>query len=53
MVLERIDNIDIKIIPVPTEDGISLLTFNFKDILEDYREEIVEIAMDSICMHFF
>ena len=53
MVLEHVDNIDIEIIPVPMEDGISLLTFNFKNILEDYGEEIVEIAMDSTCMHFF
>ena len=53
MVLEHVDNIDIEIIPVPMEDGISLLAFNFKNILEDYREELVEIAMDSTCMHFY
>jgi hypothetical protein len=53
MVLERVDNIDIEIIPVPTEDGISSLAFNFKNILEDYGEEIVKIAMDSTCTHFY
>ena len=53
MVLERVDNIDIEIIPVPTEDGISSLAFNFKNILEDYGEEIVETAMDSTCTHFY
>ena len=53
MVLERVDNIDIEIIPVPMKDGISSLAFNFKNILEDYGEEIVEIAMDSTCTHFY
>ena len=53
MVLEHVDDIDIEIIPVPTEDGISSLAFNFKNILEDYGEEIVKIAMDSTCTHFF
>jgi hypothetical protein len=53
MVLERVDNVDIEIIPVPMEDGISSLAFNFKNILEDYGEEIIEIAMDSTCVHFY
>jgi hypothetical protein len=48
-VLKRIDNLDIEIIDLPTEDGISSLAFNFKDILEDYGDEIIEIAMDSTC----
>ena len=46
-VLEQVDNINIKTIAVPQEDGISSLAFSFKDILGDYREEITEIAMDS------
>ena len=46
------DNLDIEIIPTPTEDGISSLAFNFKNILEDYGEEIIEIAMDSTCENF-
>jgi len=49
MVLKRAKDLDIEIISVPTEDGISSLAFSFKNILEDYGQEIVELAMDSTC----
>ncbi|KAF8221447.1 hypothetical protein L208DRAFT_1414990, partial [Tricholoma matsutake] len=45
--LERINDINIEIIPVPTEAGISSLAFGFKNILVDYSKELHEIAMDS------
>ena len=53
MVLKHTEDLDIEIISVPTEDGISLLAFSFKNILEDYSEEIVELAMDSTCEVIF
>jgi hypothetical protein len=49
LVLQRVDDLDIEIISVPEEDGISSLAFNFKSILGDYGEEIIEIGMDSTC----
>ena len=53
MVLKRAKDLDIEIISVPTEDGISSLAFSFKNILEDYGEEIVELAMDLTCEVIF
>ncbi|KAF8223632.1 hypothetical protein L208DRAFT_1516442, partial [Tricholoma matsutake] len=47
MVLEREEGLNIEIIPIQTKDGISSLAFSFKNILQDYGEEIIEIAMDS------
>jgi hypothetical protein len=47
--LEHVNDINIKIIPVHTEAGISLIAFGFKNILADYSEELHEIAMDSTC----
>ncbi|KAF8220084.1 hypothetical protein L208DRAFT_1335813, partial [Tricholoma matsutake] len=47
MVLEHEEGLDIEIIPIQTKDGISSLAFSFKNILQDYGEEIIEIAMDS------
>ena len=52
MVLEHEEGLNIEIIPIQTKDGISSLAFSFKNILQDYGEEIVEIAMDSICVNF-
>lgn len=49
MVLKRANDLDIEVISVPTEDGISSLAFSFGNILEDYGQEIVELAMDSTC----
>lgn len=48
-VLERVDGVDVEIIPIRSEDGISTIAFGFKDILDDYGENIKEIAMDSTC----
>lgn len=48
-VLERVDGVDVEIIPIRAEDGISTIAFGFKDILDDYGENITEIAMDSTC----
>jgi hypothetical protein len=53
MVLKRAEDLHIEIISMPTEDGISSLAFSFKNILEDYGEEIVELAMDSTCEVIF
>ena len=50
-ILERVQDLDVDIIPVPVEDGISSLAFGFKNILEDYGEEVTEIAMDSTCKY--
>jgi len=47
--LEHVNDINIKIIPVHTEAGISSIAFGFKNILADYGEELHEIAMDSTC----
>ena len=49
MVLKHAEDLDIEIISVQTEDGILSLAFSFKNILEDYGEEIVELAMDLTC----
>ena len=48
-VLEQMNNIDVEIISVPVEDGISSLAFGFENILDEYGEEIIKIAMDSTC----
>lgn len=48
-VLEQVDGIDVDIIPIRPEAGISTIAFGFKDILNDYGKEIKEIAMDSTC----
>lgn len=48
-VLTQFDGIDIEIISLPVEDGISTIAFGFKNILDDYGVEIQEIAMDSTC----
>lgn len=48
-VLKRVEGIDVEIIPVHAEDGISTLAFAFKGILDDYGMEVEEIAMDSTC----
>ena len=47
--LEHVNDINIEIIPVPTEAGILSLAFGFKNILADYGEDLCEIAMDSTC----
>lgn len=49
-VLERAEGIDVEIIPIRNEPGISTIAFGFKDILDDYGKEIKEIAMDLTCM---
>lgn len=48
-ILKRVDGINITVIPIPPEDGINAIAFAFKDILEDYGEEVIEVAMDSTC----
>ena len=47
--LECVDDINVEIIPVPTEARILSLAFGFKNILADYGEDLCEIAMDSTC----
>ena len=42
------DNLNIEIIPTPTKDGISSLAFNFKNILDNYGEEIIGIQLVRI-----
>jgi hypothetical protein len=48
-VLENHNGDAIEIIPVHAEDGISVIAFGFKEIVDDYGKEITEIAMDSTC----
>jgi hypothetical protein len=48
-ILKRVDGINITVIPIPPEDGINAIAFAFKDILKDYGEEVIEVAMDSTC----
>lgn len=48
-VLTQFDGIDIELIPLHVEDGISTIAFGFKTILDDYETEVQEIAMDSTC----
>ena len=52
MVLEHEEGLNIEIVPIQTEDRILSLALSFKNILQDYREEIIKIAMDSICVNF-
>lgn len=49
-ILEWLDGIDIDIIPIQPEDGMSTIVFGFREILDDYGKDIKEIAMDSTCM---
>ena len=39
----------IEVLPITTEDGISALAFVFKEPLEQYGGNILEVAMDSTC----
>jgi hypothetical protein len=48
-VLEAVDGMAIEIIPIEIEDGIAALAFSFKDIMDDFGSDILEIAMDSTC----
>lgn len=51
-VLTQFDGIDIELIPLHIEDGISTIAFGFKTILDDYGAKVQEIAMDSTCTLF-
>jgi hypothetical protein len=42
----------IKILPITTEDSISALAFAFKEPLNKYGKEVLEMAMDSTCGFF-
>ena len=48
-VLKAVDGMTIETIPIQVEDGIAALAFAFKEILDDFSKEILEIAMDSTC----
>jgi len=47
--LRKLNGEKIEIIPIHQEDGINTIAFAFKDILDDFGDEILEIAMDSTC----
>jgi MULE transposase domain len=51
-ILAKVDGVNIDIIPVPAEDGISALAFAFRDALKLYGEQIIEVAMDSTCQAY-
>ncbi|KAG6905686.1 hypothetical protein DXG01_001260, partial [Tephrocybe rancida] len=46
-VLETFDGIEVDIIAIPEEKGISSIAFVFKEVLAKYGAQIAEIAMDS------
>jgi hypothetical protein len=48
-ILQRVNGIKIDVIPILAEAGIDAIAFAFKDILEGYGEEVIEVAMDSTC----
>lgn len=48
-VLEAFDGMVVDIIPILEEAGISTVAFAFREILSDYGNEVLEIAMDSTC----
>ena len=48
-VLSRAEDININIIPTRVEDGISIIAFGLKEIVDKYGSEVTEIAMDSTC----
>lgn len=47
--LAKLEGFKIENIPVHEEEGISAIAFAFKDIVDDFGEEMQEIAMDSTC----
>jgi hypothetical protein len=47
--LRAADPESIKILPITIEDGISTLAFAFKEPLDKYGGEVLEVAMDSTC----
>ena len=47
--LHAADSKSIKILPITPEDGISVIAFLFKELLDKYGEEILEVAMDLTC----
>ena len=49
-ILENHEGNKIEIVPIHAEDGISVIAFGFKEIVDDYGKEITKIAMDSTCL---
>ncbi|KAJ6565627.1 hypothetical protein DFH09DRAFT_1473861, partial [Mycena vulgaris] len=47
MILEKMEGVEVKIIPVRSEAGIHAIAFAFKEILDDWAEKTEELAMDS------
>ena len=51
LVLQATDPKLVKTLSITTEDGISALAFVFKEPLDQYGEEVLEVGMDSTCEH--
>jgi hypothetical protein len=47
--LQAADPSTVERISITTENGISAIAFAFKEPLDSYREETLEVAMDSMC----
>ncbi|KIJ33967.1 hypothetical protein M422DRAFT_182641 [Sphaerobolus stellatus SS14] len=45
--LETVEGVSVEIIPIKKEDGIHAIGFTLKDALEDWGQEVCELAMDS------
>jgi hypothetical protein len=49
MILEKLEGIEVEIIPIRSETGIHSIAFAFEEILDEWAEMTEELAMDSTC----
>ncbi|KIJ30764.1 hypothetical protein M422DRAFT_184438 [Sphaerobolus stellatus SS14] len=45
--LETVDGVGVEIIPIKKEDGIHAIGFSMKEALDEYGQDVRELAMDS------
>jgi hypothetical protein len=49
MILEKLEGIEVEIIPIRSETGAHSIAFAFEEILDEWAEMTEELAMDSTC----
>jgi hypothetical protein len=49
-VLMSFQGTKIEIIPTRAEPGIVVMAFAFKEVFDNFGDEVTEVAMDSTCM---
>ena len=47
--LQAADPNTVEMLSITTEDGIDTVAFAFREVLDQYGGEVLEVAMDSTC----